>query len=73
MRDTPCDVWGVFLGYDGIIKQFNIFTSCFPSLSRDRYDWAACDLPAWCFDGLLGNIDVREDFLCCCNKVELVC
>jgi uncharacterized protein with PQ loop repeat len=26
MRDTPCDVWGVFLGYDGIIKQFNIFT-----------------------------------------------
>ena len=58
--------WGVFLGYDGIIKQFNIFTSCFPSLSlfRDRYDWAACDLPAWYFDGLLGNIDVREDLFC---------
>jgi hypothetical protein len=30
-------------------------------------------LSVWCFDGLLGNIDVREDFLCCCNLVELVC
>jgi hypothetical protein len=65
MRDTPCDVWGVFLGYDGIIKQFNIFTILLSiSLSRDRYDRAACDLPAWYFDGLLGNIDVREDLFC---------
>ena len=66
---------GVFLRYDGIIKQFNIFTillfiSLSPVIDITRLPVI---LSAWCFDGLLGNIDVREDFLCCCNKVELVC
>jgi hypothetical protein len=66
---------GVFLGYDGIIKQFNIFTillsiSLSPVIGMTGLPMI---LSAWCFDGLLGNIGVREHFLFCCNLVELVC
>ena len=43
---------GIFLGYDGIIKQFNIFTillSISLSLSHDRYDRAAYDFVCMVF------------------------
>ena len=55
----------VLLRFPQTFLEFRLYSFAFHlSLSRDEYDRAACDLPAWYFDGLLGNIDVREDLFC---------